>query len=55
MTDKHADQAETIAHLQADNAKLHEALEHTISLPVDGMYLFKVNKFYVEKVLGETK
>ena len=41
--------------LQADNAKLHEALEHTISLPIDGMYLFKVNKFYVEKVLEETK
>ena len=64
MTDTQADQAKTIAQLQADNAKLHEALHRAIECTDDfdmidrlnGKQYFKHEIFKHElELLGETK
>ena len=48
-----AELEERIKSAEADKARLLEALKHCISQPKDGMYLFSVNKFYVEKLIAE--
>ena len=64
MTAAQADQAKTIAQLQADNAKLHEALHRAIECTDDfdmidrsnGKQYFKHEIFKHElELLGETK